>query len=731
MAQDGCGLVLDTYVSQGRHRRRSCGRGGGRLGRDRAPAGHATSRLLSAGRVHLPTEVGLARRRRSRRCPASPAWPSACGDHRARRTPAVGCGRRSGDRDDQGEAPDGCGPQGAEGHRVVMRVSAVAVAAPASGSGKTTIATGLIGALRQAGHTVAPFKVGPDFIDPGYHALAAGRPGRNLDPVLVGERLIGPLYAHGVAGADIAVIEGVLGLFDGRIGPAGGAPAAGSTAHVAALLGAPVILVVDARGQSHSVAALLHGFSTFDTATRIAGVILNRVGSARHEQVLRQACDQAGVAVLGAIPRTAELELPTRYLGLVTAVEYGRRARLAVQAMTAVVARHVDLAAVIACAGSQAAHPPWDPVIAVGNTARQPATVAIAAGRAFTFGYAEHAEMLRAAGAEVVEFDPLSETLPEGTDAVVLPGGFPEQFTAELSANDTVRRQINELAAAGAPVHAECAGLLYLVSELDGHPMCGVVAGSARFTQHLKLGYRDAVAVVDSALYSVGERVVGHEFHRTAVTFADSYQPAWVYQGQDVDDVRDGAVHSGVHASYLHTHPAATPRCGGAFRRTCGLQYSTSVTALRKAGPEIRSGVTFAAKGVATRGARSPRLRSPLALMVATRGARSPRLRSPLALMVATRGARSPRLRSPLALMVATRGARSPRLRSPLGLAGDREPLSGRVTAGWQEGRRGWRGHGRPAPVTPADRQWRGRARDRPQRHPRRRGDGPDHLVGA
>lgn len=363
-----------------------------------------------------------------------------------------------------------------------MRVSAVAVAAPASGSGKTTIATGLIGALRQAGHTVAPFKVGPDFIDPGYHALAAGRPGRNLDPVLVGERLIGPLYAHGVAGADIAVIEGVLGLFDGRIGPAGGAPAAGSTAHVAALLGAPVILVVDARGQSHSVAALLHGFSTFDTATRIAGVILNRVGSARHEQVLRQACDQAGVAVLGAIPRTAELELPTRYLGLVTAVEYGRRARLAVQAMTAVVARHVDLAAVIACAGSQAAHPPWDPVIAVGNTARQPATVAIAAGRAFTFGYAEHAEMLRAAGAEVVEFDPLSETLPEGTDAVVLPGGFPEQFTAELSANDTVRRQINELAAAGAPVHAECAGLLYLVSELDGHPMCGVVAGSARFT---------------------------------------------------------------------------------------------------------------------------------------------------------------------------------------------------------------------------------------------------------
>ena len=209
----------------------------------------------------------------------------------------------------------------------VSRVPAVVVAAPASGSGKTTVATGLIGALRQAGHTVAPFKVGPDFIDPGYHSLAAGRPGRNLDSVLVGEHLIGPLYAHGARGADIAVVEGVMGLFDGRIGPATASPAAGSTAQVAGLLGAPVLLVVDARGQSHSIAALLHGFSTFDTATRVAGVILNRVGSARHEQVLRQACEQAGVPVLGAIPRTAELELPTRYLGLVTAVEYGRRAR--------------------------------------------------------------------------------------------------------------------------------------------------------------------------------------------------------------------------------------------------------------------------------------------------------------------------------------------------------------------------------------------------------------------
>ena len=450
----------------------------------------------------------------------------------------------------------------------MVSVPAVVVAAPASGSGKTTVATGLIGALRRAGHTVAPFKVGPDFIDPGYHGLAAGRPGRNLDPVLVGENLVGPLYAHGAGGADIAVIEGVMGLFDGRIGPAAAGPAEGSTAHVAGLLGAPVILVVDARGQSHSIAALLHGFSTFDAATRVRGVILNRVGSARHEHVLRQACEQAGVAVLGAIPRTAELELPTRYLGLVTAVEYGRRARLAVEAMTDLVAGHVDLAAVAAVAASRAG-PAWDPATAVGETPGGRATVAMAAGKAFSFAYAEHAELLQAAGADVVEFDPLADPLPDGTDAVLLPGGFPEQFTAELSANDAVRRQINELAAAGAPIHAECAGLIYLATELDGYPMCGVLAASARFTPHLTLAYRDAVAVADSPLYSAGQRAVGHEFHRTAVTFSDSYQPAWVYRGNGADSeraaVRDGAVHAGVHASYLHTHPAAAPAAVARF----------------------------------------------------------------------------------------------------------------------------------------------------------------------
>ncbi|BBY16583.1 cobyrinate a,c-diamide synthase [Mycolicibacterium litorale] len=444
-----------------------------------------------------------------------------------------------------------------------MTVPAVVIAAPASGSGKTTVATGLMGALRRAGHRVAPFKVGPDFIDPGYHALATGRPGRNLDPVLVGDELIGPLYAHGTAGSDIAVVEGVMGLFDGRIADSMTGPATGSTAHVAGLLGAPVVLVVDARGQSHSIAALLHGFSTFDPHTRIAGVVLNRVGSARHEEVLRQACEHAGLAVFGSIPRAEALAVPSRHLGLITAAEHGRAARDAVAAMTDLVARHVDLDAVAVGARAAVTDMPWDPGIAA--TAGPGVRVALAAGKAFTFGYPEHGEVLRAAGAEVVEFDPMTDGLPPQTAALVIPGGFPEQHTADLSANTVVRQQIAQLAAAGGPIHAECAGLTYLVDDLDGRPMCGVLTGSARFTERLTLGYRQAIAATDSPLHHTGERVTGHEFHRTAVTLAAPYEPAWHFAAGPTGPVTDGAVHRGVHAGYLHTHPAAHPHAIARF----------------------------------------------------------------------------------------------------------------------------------------------------------------------
>ncbi|MBF6440894.1 cobyrinate a,c-diamide synthase [Nocardia farcinica] len=452
-------------------------------------------------------------------------------------------------------------------------VPAVVVAAPASGSGKTTLATGLIGALRRAGHRVAPFKVGPDYIDPGYHGLAAGRPGRNLDPVLVGAERIAPLYRHGTAGCDLAVVEGVMGLFDGRIDEGDPAPVAeGSTAQVAGLLGAPVVLVVDARGHSQSLAALLHGFATFDSGVRLGGVILNRVGSERHEQVLRAACARVGLPVLGALPRMGALEVPSRHLGLIPAVEHGRAATDAVAAMTDLVAAHVDLGAVAALARCTVAEPAWDPADVVrtapadhrGTTDAQPAAadgpvIAMAGGPAFTFGYAEHRELLAAAGARVVVFDPLRDELPTGTAGLVLPGGFPEEHAAALAANTPLLTEVRERAAAGLPIHAECAGLLYLTRSLDGHALAGVVDAEAEFGPRLTLGYREAVALADSPLWQAGERVRGHEFHRTRLTTAVVDRPAWGWRDPAGATVREGLLTRRVHASYLHTHPAGNP----------------------------------------------------------------------------------------------------------------------------------------------------------------------------
>ncbi|SDG33419.1 cobyrinic acid a,c-diamide synthase [Lentzea fradiae] len=439
------------------------------------------------------------------------------------------------------------------------------VAAPASGSGKTTVATGLMAALRGAGSRVAPFKVGPDYIDPGYHSLATGRPGRNLDPVLVGEDRVPGLFAHGAKGCDIAVVEGVMGLFDGRVGTAG----IGSTAHVAKLVNAPVLFVVDARGQSRSLAALLHGFRGYDPTVRLGGVILNQVGSERHEQVLRSACDEVGLDVLGVLPRDPRFSLPSRHLGLVTAAEHGAEAVAAVDAIAAAVAAHVDLDAVRALASSvpSMAVAAWEPEV---ERVRDEPVIAVAGGAAFTFGYAEHVEVLEAAGAAVAVVDPLrDEDLPAGTAGLVLPGGFPEQHAEALSRNEKLRAAIGGFARSGAPVHAECGGLLYLARSLDGHPMCGVLDADGVMTPKLTLGYRDAVASAGSPLHLPGSRVTGHEFHRTRLSVPHSDPPAWHWRGADSRPVAEGFVTGGVHASYLHTHPAGDPEAVARFVRAC------------------------------------------------------------------------------------------------------------------------------------------------------------------
>jgi cobyrinic acid a,c-diamide synthase len=435
-----------------------------------------------------------------------------------------------------------------------MVIPRLVVAAPASGAGKTTVAVGLMAALRQAGHTVAGFKVGPDYIDPGFHAVATGRPGRNLDPMLSGEGRVAPLFAHGCAGADVAVVEGVMGLYDGALGTEGYS----STAHVAKLLEAPVVLVVDASAAGRSVGAVVAGFVAFDTEVRIVGVILNKVGSDRHEAEVRAGVAPTGVPVLGVLRRDTRLTVPSRHLGLVPADEQRDQAEQAVEAAAELVRQGVDLEAFVAAAKqAMPLHSAvWDPaaeVVPSGGALRP--VIAIAGGPVFSFRYTETAELLTAAGAEVVTFDPLHhESLPEATAGLYLGGGFPEMHAEALSANAKLRDEVAAAVGKGLPVVAECAGLLYLCRELDGHPMTGVLPATARMTSSLTLGYRTAVAATTTTLYDEGRRVRGHEFHRTTVTYDAERAPAWF-----LPDGPEGYAAPNLHASYLHVHWTATP----------------------------------------------------------------------------------------------------------------------------------------------------------------------------
>lgn len=484
------------------------------------------------------------------------------------------------------------------------------VAAPASGHGKTTVATGLMLALRRAGLRVSGHKVGPDYIDPGYHALATGRPGRNLDPHLVGEDRIVPLLLHGAAEAgpssapapgpaDVAVIEGVMGLYDGHIGGDGFA----STAHVSTLTSSPVILVVDISHASRSIAAVVLGMATFHPDVRIAGVILNKAGSQRHSDEVCRALQPLGIPVLGVLHRDDDVSAPSRHLGLVPVAERPEAAR-SLEHLADKVASSIDLDAVmrIARSASPLVGAPWDARAALpgvdggddDDNGRQPLggvlslngfdrarpVVAVAGGRAFTFRYTETVELLEAAGCEVEVFDPTDdEALPAGTSGIYLGGGFPEVHAAELSANAPLRESLRSAIAEGVPTVAECAGLLYLCRTVDGAPMVGAIPADAAMAPRLTLAYRRSTAPADSMLAAAGTEVTGHEFHRTAVTPAAGGSgasgasgdlgaaapaavaaPAWTSAAGP-----EGFAGPTLHASYLHTHWAGHPALAARF----------------------------------------------------------------------------------------------------------------------------------------------------------------------
>ncbi len=423
------------------------------------------------------------------------------------------------------------------------------IAGTSSGVGKTTVATGLMAALRSAGHRVASAKVGPDYIDPGYHALATGRPGRNLDSWICGEDAIGPLAARAGEGADLLVVEGVMGLFDGA---AADGPEA-STASVARLLDAPVVLVVDASAMSASVAALVHGFATWDPRCRLAGVVLNRVGSPGHETLLREALAGLGVPVLGALRRDQALTWRDRHLGLVPVAEDRSGVARRIEALGEAVAAQVDLGAVVSLAR---AAPPR--AVDAPRTAERAgrATVAVAGGPAFSFVYQDNLEALSDAGAEIVAFDPTSvPALPSEASALYVGGGFPEVFAEHLAGNLPLLADARRRVAGGLPTWAECGGLLWLASSLDGHPLAGVVPAEGRMTDRLSIGYRRATLLRPSPLGPAGTELRGHEHHYSTLDPpGDGLELAGRF-GRG----RAGWIGPSLFASYVHLHLGGDP----------------------------------------------------------------------------------------------------------------------------------------------------------------------------
>lgn len=442
------------------------------------------------------------------------------------------------------------------------------IAALQSGTGKTTVATGLMTALTRRGMVVQPYKVGPDYIDPTYHTLATGRISRNLDGWICPPETIATLVARSGQGADIALIEGVMGLFDG----AGATAEAGSTAQMAKWLGAPVLLVVDARGMARSVGALLQGMAHFDPELCIAGVVFNNVGSESHYRLLCEAVRAyaPGVEPLGWLPKQAAIRAPERHLGLVPSYEQPQVAAY-LDSLAALIGPQIDLDAVLALARRTAeplAAPPERP-----TPPGQRVRIGIARDEAFHFYYEDGLDLLRELGAELIPFSPVRDTsLPPDLDALYMGGGFPEVYRRELTANQPMREGIRQAIERGMPVYAECGGLMFLTEAIvDGEgkawPMVGAIPVQARMQKRLaSLGYATAAVREETLLAGPGEVLRGHEFHWSVIEERPEDWPAAYQVTTRRGGTRpEGFCRGNLLASYLHLHFAANPAAAQRF----------------------------------------------------------------------------------------------------------------------------------------------------------------------
>jgi cobyrinic acid a,c-diamide synthase len=431
------------------------------------------------------------------------------------------------------------------------------IAAPASGSGKTLVSLALSALACQRGQTIQTFKVGPDYLDPQLLSAASGRPCRNLDPLLCGEAWVQESFLRHGSRAHLALVEGVMGLFDGR-----GPSPEGSSAAVATQLGLPVVLVVEASRQAGSLAALVRGFRDHQPGLQLAGVVLNGVGSERHHALLAEALASIAMPLLGALPRHDSLALPSRHLGLLPAHELlDLQERLGAWAALAV--RHLDLQALWPLLQAPAPHP-----AAPAATAPQPSVpIAIASDAAFHFRYPEAAELLAAEGVEVQHWSPLADApLPAGCCGLILPGGYPELHAVELAASRRSLAAIRGAAAQGLPIYAECGGLLLLghgLSDSDGmnQPMAGLLPFQAR-RGSLSLGYREARVSNEGLVLRRGEILCGHEFHRWQLQPDSSAlpDPLWQLEGWGAPARQEGWSRPNLHASWLHLHWGGCPQ---------------------------------------------------------------------------------------------------------------------------------------------------------------------------
>ena len=442
----------------------------------------------------------------------------------------------------------------------------IVVAATQSGGGKTTLVTGLLAALRAKGLRVQSFKVGPDYIDLGYHRMASGRAGHNLDTWLVPESRLAEIFARECAGADIAVIEGVMGLYDG------GRSGISSTASIAKALDAPVLLVIDAKSVGASAAATALGFRVYDEDVRLAGVLINRLGSETHEEMIRTAMAGINMPVFGALRRNAALALPERHLGL-TPVEENEAAET-VRAIGAQVEAGLDIARILELARSA---PPLTYAPPARRAVKTTCRIGIARDDAFSFYYAASLAELEACGAELIEFSPLRDARIPDVDGLVIGGGFPEMFADRLAANASMRSSIRTAAERGMPIYAECGGYMYLMERLVdfagvSHDMAGVFPGAARMTGKLQMvGYVDAVQDMDTVFGAAGLPLHGHEFHFSVeeADDADIARPFTFTKMRNGARYPAGRVYRRTLGSYLHLHFAGCPAAAASFVEAC------------------------------------------------------------------------------------------------------------------------------------------------------------------